>query len=66
MTHNCTATQNCVDTEGSFDCFCKSGYFFDTAANDCIDVNECDLKIDNCSENAECHNDDGGYSKGLK
>ena len=60
--HDCSETQFCADTEGSFTCECIDGYFFDSAENDCVDIDECVLNIDNCDPNAICTNMVGSFT----
>ncbi|CAG5117093.1 unnamed protein product, partial [Candidula unifasciata] len=52
--NNCSATQECINKEGSFTCICKSGY----NGTDCTDVDECVLGMCNQS----CTNLPGSYS----
>ncbi|XP_046846185.1 scavenger receptor cysteine-rich type 1 protein M130-like isoform X2 [Xenia sp. Carnegie-2017] len=55
--HNCSSNSQCINTMGSFSCFCKSGY---TGVN-CTDINECSLSIGNCHEKAACFNTEGSF-----
>ncbi|CAG5116603.1 unnamed protein product, partial [Candidula unifasciata] len=52
--NKCSATENCVNLDGSYSCVCKKGY---SGAN-CTDVNECNLGV--CHQN--CTNLPGSYS----
>ncbi|CAH1238375.1 LTBP4 [Branchiostoma lanceolatum] len=55
---------NCVNTPGSFDCFCNPGYQRTTGAlHECVDVDEC-LSEKNrhpCSLDAHCDNSIGSF-----
>ncbi|XP_060570647.1 fibrillin-2-like isoform X2 [Ruditapes philippinarum] len=51
----------CVNTEGSFECSCYTGYRVSTRnTSKCNDVNECEEALDNCSH--LCVNNPGGFS----
>ncbi|XP_022099415.1 fibrillin-1-like [Acanthaster planci] len=54
--------QICINTLGSFNCSCRSGYLLYPDGRQCIDINECDLQTDGCSEDAACTNIPGGYN----
>ncbi|XP_065180052.1 uncharacterized protein LOC135810490 [Sycon ciliatum] len=56
-------TQQCVNTQGSYQCACNSG--FQLAADDveCDDLDECSLKTDECSQT--CRNTVGSYVCGC-
>ncbi|XP_064384592.1 deleted in malignant brain tumors 1 protein-like isoform X4 [Halichondria panicea] len=54
--NNCS--QRCMNTMGSFYCYCDSGY---EGSADCIDIDECSLSLDNCSKFATCDNTEGGF-----
>uniref|UniRef100_A0A0G4G3N3 Uncharacterized protein n=1 Tax=Chromera velia CCMP2878 TaxID=1169474 RepID=A0A0G4G3N3_9ALVE len=56
----CGADATCVDSEGSFECSCESGYELD-AENDCKNIDECDLGLHTCSVNATCIDSDGSF-----
>ena len=60
---NCKSLEDCFDTEGSFECKCKSGY--ENQSDTCVDVDECDLGSHNCSSKVpvqqKCVNIAGGY-----
>ncbi|XP_048581930.1 fibrillin-1 isoform X2 [Nematostella vectensis] len=61
----------CENTDGSFNCSCKSGYTpkFSEAVGDapanltsCDDIDECKLNISTCPANRYCVNNDGSYT----
>jgi len=56
----CDANAGCNNTEGSFICFCDSGYSGDGL--DCTDDDECTLGTANCDANAGCNNTEGSFS----
>ncbi|XP_068719496.1 adhesion G protein-coupled receptor E1-like [Montipora capricornis] len=56
----CVETANCVNTEGSYLCECKNGYFGDGTT--CEDIDECSSPDgNNCSVYSSCNNTDGSY-----
>ncbi|XP_060576563.1 fibrillin-1-like isoform X2 [Ruditapes philippinarum] len=51
----------CVNTEGSFECSCYTGYrVIARNISKCNDINECEEALDNCSH--LCVNNPGGFS----
>ena len=54
----CDENAECVDTAGSYDCTCSSGYTGD--GHTCLDIDEC--LSDPCDENATCTNNNGSFS----
>ena len=54
----CDENAECVDTAGSYECTCSSGYTGD--GHTCLDVDEC--WSDPCDENATCTNNNGSFS----
>jgi hypothetical protein len=63
--HNCSSTQVCINTEGSFSCNCTSG--FTLAGNACIDADECSLGTHNCvSTSMNCVNTVGSFACACK
>ena len=50
--NQCPDKALCVNTEGNATCQCFDGYQGDL----CDDINECNLKQDNCDRNADCQN----------
>ncbi|CAH1238873.1 THBS4 [Branchiostoma lanceolatum] len=49
---------NCVNTDGSYHCTCRSGYQL-SGLGHCTDVNECSSNNGGCAQN--CENTGGGY-----
>ncbi|XP_033102532.1 uncharacterized protein LOC117105480, partial [Anneissia japonica] len=58
----CEHTELCVNTLGSYECSCQSGYELHLNGKECTDINECDRSTDNCAANAECSNTIGSYN----
>ncbi|XP_063521276.1 fibrillin-2 isoform X4 [Pongo pygmaeus] len=58
MPNLCTNGQ-CVNTMGSFRCFCKVGYTTDISGTSCIDLDECSQSPKPC--NFICKNTEGSY-----
>ena len=68
--HNCNLqTQNCSNTEGSFECVCldgfKESYNIDSQGNQtlaaCVDIEECKTNLDKCGDNTDCVELYGSY-----
>ena len=62
--HNCRAPQTCIATSGSgqYKCVCMGGYIaLPGSPNECVDLDECTMDINDCSETEECVNTVGGY-----
>ncbi|XP_065652914.1 uncharacterized protein LOC136080228 [Hydra vulgaris] len=59
---NCNLTNSdCVNTNGSYNCTCKSGWIFKN--NSCVDVNECNELAKYCNlTNSDCVNTNGSYN----
>ena len=54
----CYYNQVCQNTQGSYNCLCKSGYY-SVNNTTCADINEC---LQNpCTSNQTCTNTDGSY-----
>ncbi|XP_029378612.1 fibulin-7 [Echeneis naucrates] len=51
----------CVNTPGSFHCFCPAGYDLAADARSCTDIDECDTRTHNCSAQQVCVNTYGGF-----
>ncbi|XP_063293874.1 latent-transforming growth factor beta-binding protein 3 [Pelobates fuscus] len=49
----------CVNTQPSYECYCKHGYYYDNRLLQCMDVNEC-LDESNCV-NGQCINTRGSF-----
>ncbi|XP_026317325.1 uncharacterized protein LOC113228275 [Hyposmocoma kahamanoa] len=58
--HLCDRFQDCFNTNGGHECYCKSGFELDTSET-CVDIDECALKLDDCSPNQYCINTLGSY-----
>jgi fibulin 1/2 len=41
---------------------CLRGFYFNTQKNQCLDINECDIENNGCSENQVCENRAGSYA----
>ena len=54
-THNCNLNGNCTNTDGSFICDCATGYD-GNGIDDCVDIDECVTKTDECSPVQNCEN----------
>uniref|UniRef100_A0A3B5Q0V8 Latent transforming growth factor beta binding protein 1 n=1 Tax=Xiphophorus maculatus TaxID=8083 RepID=A0A3B5Q0V8_XIPMA len=50
----------CGNTEGSYECYCTSGHYYDPVQLECTDVNEC-LDESVC-DGGECLNTDGSFN----
>jgi len=48
--HRCDRNANCIELEGTYDCSCKEGY--DGDGFSCSDIDECQLKLDDCGNTA--------------
>lgn len=57
-TNNCD--MQCVNTEGSYQCICDSGYRLDGDGHTCWDINECQERSHNCTH--ICNNRVGGFA----
>uniref|UniRef100_A0A3P9LCR1 Latent transforming growth factor beta binding protein 1 n=1 Tax=Oryzias latipes TaxID=8090 RepID=A0A3P9LCR1_ORYLA len=49
----------CKDTTGSYECYCKTGQYYDPVKLECRDINEC--QDDSLCEGGQCMNTDGSY-----
>ncbi|XP_076455301.1 hemicentin-1-like isoform X2 [Babylonia areolata] len=60
--HRCEADQECINSEGSYECvqLCPRG-FVRTASGQCQDVDECSANTHRCYRNQRCINTNGGY-----
>ena len=51
--------QICTNTEGSFECSCRSGFTLLDDGKTCVEINECTLDTHNCQQ--QCINENGGF-----
>uniref|UniRef100_A0A3P8TBH3 Sushi domain-containing protein n=1 Tax=Amphiprion percula TaxID=161767 RepID=A0A3P8TBH3_AMPPE len=51
----------CVNTPGSFHCFCPDGYDLAQGGRSCTDIDECENQMHNCTEDQVCVNTFGGF-----
>ncbi|XP_054476779.1 fibulin-7-like [Anoplopoma fimbria] len=51
----------CVNTPGSFHCFCPTGYDLSRDGRSCTDIDECENRMNNCTAEQACVNTYGGF-----
>ncbi|XP_071315485.1 fibulin-7-like [Trachinotus anak] len=51
----------CVNTPGSFHCFCPAGYDLAGDGRSCTDIDECENRMHNCTSQQVCVNTYGGF-----
>ncbi|XP_070764056.1 fibulin-7 [Enoplosus armatus] len=51
----------CVNTPGSFHCFCPAGYELSRDGRSCTDIDECENRMHNCTADQVCVNTYGGF-----
>ncbi|XP_071519923.1 uncharacterized protein [Panulirus ornatus] len=61
-TNPCLENEICVNTQGSFRCVCRDGFFKDDSDKECKDLNECQLGMHTCSDSQRCDNTVGSYA----
>uniref|UniRef100_A0A8C6KHH4 Latent transforming growth factor beta binding protein 1 n=1 Tax=Nothobranchius furzeri TaxID=105023 RepID=A0A8C6KHH4_NOTFU len=49
----------CKNTEGSYECYCMGGHYYDPISLECRDINECLDEM--LCDGGECQNTDGSY-----
>ncbi|KAA8590437.1 hypothetical protein FQN60_014371 [Etheostoma spectabile] len=54
-------TCDCVNTPGSFHCFCPDGYDLARDGRSCTDFDECENRMHNCTADQVCVNTYGGF-----
>ncbi|XP_028416458.1 uncharacterized protein LOC114540535 [Dendronephthya gigantea] len=55
----CHSNATCINTNGSYECHCRSG--FTGNGTTCSDIDECSLGTYECHSNATCNNTIGSY-----
>eukprot|EP00933_Yihiella_yeosuensis_P081015 TRINITY_DN94549_c0_g1_i1.p1 TRINITY_DN94549_c0_g1~~TRINITY_DN94549_c0_g1_i1.p1 ORF type:complete len:1127 (+),score=189.67 TRINITY_DN94549_c0_g1_i1:122-3502(+) len=59
-TNNCSSTKaSCINSEGSYFCYCNKGYSGD--GKECVNIDECAMKTDTCATNGRCTDTDGSF-----
>ena len=59
----CGSNQICRNTAGNYSCSCKEGWTFSRQANEeCQDLDECILGLDDCDTFATCINTNGSFT----
>ncbi|XP_051869024.1 latent-transforming growth factor beta-binding protein 2-like [Pristis pectinata] len=51
---------HCVNTVGSYSCYCGAGFYYDNVRLECIDIDEC--QDENTCVNGECVNTAGSFN----
>ncbi|XP_055078646.1 fibulin-7 [Periophthalmus magnuspinnatus] len=51
----------CVNTPGSFHCYCPRGYDLSADGRSCSDIDECETRMHNCTAEQVCVNTYGGF-----
>ena len=57
----CSEIGTCINYVGSYRCSCPTGYEVDPIRG-CVDINECELDLDNCPETHRCDNRLGSFA----
>ncbi|XP_064173266.1 latent-transforming growth factor beta-binding protein 1 isoform X1 [Anguilla rostrata] len=50
----------CLNTAGSYECYCKQGLYYDEVKLQCLDIDEC-LDESTCGGSGQCMNSHGSY-----
>ncbi|CAH1786157.1 unnamed protein product, partial [Owenia fusiformis] len=58
---NNPCSNGCRNIRGSYRCSCPPGYRLRGRGGQCVDVDECRTKKDNCARDQECRNTDGSF-----
>ena len=59
--HDCDQPATCVNTPGSYRCYCPSGYLLSVVGKKCSDIDECKEGTDDCPFDFTCINTPGSY-----
>ncbi|CAB1323448.1 unnamed protein product [Coregonus sp. 'balchen'] len=51
----------CINTPGSYHCVCPHGYNLTRDNRSCKDIDECESRLHNCTQDQECVNTYGGF-----
>jgi hypothetical protein len=65
----CSINSQCLNLVGGYDCICRFGLVWSNELKNCIDINECDIKVFKhqvCENNAICENSFGSYKCNCK
>lgn len=60
VSNPCSPGAVCVNTPGSHNCSCPTGFSALTSNGECLDINECS-KNNSCATNAKCINVPGSF-----
>ncbi|CAH0697568.1 unnamed protein product [Spodoptera exigua] len=60
-THTCDLHQNCINTQGGYECRCKHGFELNSSSGSCVDIDECRNGTHACDQLQVCVNTPGGY-----
>ncbi|XP_028412377.1 uncharacterized protein LOC114535195 [Dendronephthya gigantea] len=60
-TNGCRHPASCQNTQGSYRCTCRSGYYLASDQRTCKDINECIAYRNDCGYKAGCQNTIGTY-----
>jgi hypothetical protein len=65
----CSINAQCLNRIGGYDCICRFGLVWSNELKNCIDIDECDIKVFKhqvCENNAICENSFGSYKCNCK